>query len=220
MKIKHTSLVLIAASMACFAQTAPVDDPVSNAASVPAKNKLLPGTAPEPWQKITPRENFNHFVSMTFSPGAFIGYAAGAAIDQGINSPKEWGQGWDAYGKRFASSFGSTVVGNTIQYGTSFVFHDDNRYFRTSGKSFGARLGNVIISPLVAHNDRGGRRFSTSAFLGGAAASTIPLAWSPRSWQGGSEIALNGAIWYGETAGINFVREFFPSISKHLRDGK
>jgi hypothetical protein len=219
MKITRISLVLLSASMACFAQTAPVGDPTSNAASVPANKKLLPKPAPE-WQKITPKENFNHFVSMTFSPGAIIGYAAGAAINQGTNSPSEWGQGWSAYGKRVASSFGSTAVGNTIQYGTSFVFHDDNRYFRATGKSFGARLGNVIISPLLAHNDRGGRRFSTSAFLGGAAAATIPLTWSPSSWQGGSEIALNGAIWYGETAGINFVREFFPSISRHLRDGK
>jgi hypothetical protein len=220
MKIKRISLVLIAASIACFAQTAPVEDPALNAAGVPANHKLLPNPAPDPWQKITPKENFDHFVSMTFSPGAIIGYAAGAAINQGTNSPSEWGQGWSAYGKRVASSFGGTAVGNTIQYGTSFVFHDDNRYFRTTGKSFGARLGNVIISPLVAHNDRGGRRFSTSAFLGGAATASIPLAWSPRSWQGGSEVALNAAIWYGETAGINFVREFFPSISKRLRDGK
>lgn len=219
MKIKRISLVLIAASLACFAQTAPVDDPPSNAAGVPANNLLSqPGSVG--WSKITPKENFDHLVSMTFSPGALLGYAAGAAISQGINSPKEWGQGWGAYGKRVASSFGSTAVGNTVEYGTSFIFHDDNRYFRTTGKSFGARLGNVIISPLVAHNDRGGKRFSTSAFLGGAAASTIPLAWSPPSWQGGNEIALNAAIWYGETAGINFVREFFPSISRRMREGK
>lgn len=204
--------------MACFAQTATADDPTLDTAGLPVYMKLLPKPAPEPWRKITPKENSEYLVSMTFSPGAVLGYAAGAAISQGINSPKEWGQGWGAYGKRFASSFGSTAIGNTVEYGTSFVFHDDNRYFRATGKSFGARLGNVIISPLIAHNDHGGRRFSTSALLGGAAASTIPLAWSPPSWQGGSQVALNAAIWYGETAGINLVREFFPSISQHLRD--
>ena len=206
--------------MACFAQTKVVDDPTLDTAGLPSYMKLLPKPAPEPWSKITPKENFDYFVSMTFSPGAALGYAAGAAISQGINSPEEWGQGWGAYGKRVASSFGSTAIGNSIQLGTSFVFHDDNRYFRSNGKSLGARLGNVIISPLVARNDSGGRKFSASAFLGGAGASTIPLAWSPPSWQGGSGIALNGLIWYGETAGINFVREFFPSISKHMRDRK
>ena len=41
----------------------------------------------------------------------------GAAIGQSINSPKEWGQGWGAYGMRAASGYASTLTSNTITFG-------------------------------------------------------------------------------------------------------
>jgi hypothetical protein len=116
-----------------------------------------------------------------------------------------------------ASSYGATIFNVSIQYGTSALFHEDNRYHRSKAASFGGRFGAVVISPFVAYNDRGGKRFSTSSFLGGAGQSTIPLAWSPRSWQGGSEIGINALIWYGQTAGGNLVREFYPSVAAHFR---
>src|SRR4029077_3753359 len=97
------------------------------------------------------------------------------------------------------------------------LFHEDNRYFRSASSSFGGRFGAVVISPFVARNDHGGKRFSISSFLGGAGQSTIPLAWSPPSWQGGSEIGINALIWYGQTAGFNLVREFYPSVAAHFR---
>ena len=166
----------------------------------------------EPWQKITPKERFDLYASYTFSPYAALTSLAGGAISQGINSPKEWGQGWGAFGKRTASSYGSTLVGNTITYGFSAVFRDDNRYVRSHKDSFGGRLGSVLISPYVARNDSGGTRFSTSSFLGGAGQSTIQLLWSPPSWQGWNNVGINYLIWYGETAGLISPREFYPSI--------
>ncbi len=219
--MKHTSLsaFLVICALACFAQTTPtpaqtgpVDDPTLDNKGLPFYVKLIPEPVAEPWRKITPRERFELYESYTFSPYAALTALAGGAIDQGINSPKEWGQGWGAFGKRTLSSYGSTLVGNTITYGLSAVFRDDNRYVRSHKDSFGRRLGSVLISPYVAHNNEGGTRFSMSSFLGGAGQSTIQLAWSPPSWQGWNNIGINYLVWYGETAGLNFAREFYPSI--------
>jgi hypothetical protein len=140
---------------------------------------------------------------------------ASAAISQAIDSPHEWGQGWGPYGVRIASSYGSSFVAYTITYGTSAIFKDDNRYFRSNQGRFGARLGHVIISPYLAHTDSGDIRFSTSSFLGGAGGAGIPLLWSPPSWQGWNNVAVNYAIWYGGLAGVNLVREFYPSLVRH-----
>jgi hypothetical protein len=54
-------------------------------------------------------------------------------------------------------------------------------------------------------------------FLGSAGYSGIQLAWSPPSWQGRNNVRLNYLIWYGETAGVNLVREFYPSLVRYYR---
>src|SRR5207253_10852690 len=91
-------------------------------------------------------------------------------------------------------------------YGTPASSREVNRDFRSGKDRFGARLAHVIISPYAAHNNAGHDRISASSFLGGAAGSTIPLMWSPASWQGWNNVAINYSLWYGTWAGINFVR--------------
>jgi|SRR5271170_2871713 len=219
--MKHLNLptILALGALACSGQALPGTahpaqpaDPTLDNTGLPFYVKMLPEPVAEPWKKITPKERFDLYASYTFSPYAALFAGIGGAIDQGINSPKEWGQGWGAYGKRVASSYGSALVGNTITYATSAAFRDDNRYVRSHKDSFGGRLGSVLISPYLAHNDGGGTRFSTSSFLGGVGQSSIPLLWSPPSWQGWNNVGVNYAVWYGYTAGLNFVREFYPSV--------
>jgi hypothetical protein len=218
MKYLNLPAVLVLGALTCSSQTTtatqatPVVDPTLDPAGLPFFVKMLPEPVAEPWKKITPKERFDLYASYTFSPYAALYALAGGAIDQGINSPKEWGQGWDAFGKRTASSWGSAFVGNTITYGLSAAFRDDNRYVRSHKDGFGGRLGSVLISPYLAHNDSGGTRFSSSSFLGGAGQASIQLLWSPPSWQGWNNVGVNYLVWYGETAGLNFVREFYPSV--------
>ena len=221
MKPKLLAVLLLVPPTVGWGQSAAPDpvrgDPTLDPAGVPWIIRQLPQPAPEPWQKITPKQRWILYQQTSFSPTALLGAATGAAFSQWLDSPHEWGQGAEGYGRRLASSYGATIINGTIQYATSALFHEDNRYFRSSAKSFGGRFGSVVISPFVARNDQGGKRFSMSSFLGGAGQSVIPLAWSPPSWQGGGEIAINAAIWYGQTAGFNLVREFYPSVAAHFR---
>jgi hypothetical protein len=217
LKLNSLAVLLLVSVTICCAQTSAPSDATLDTAGLPFIVKLLPQPAPEPWQKITPKQRLGLYQQTSFSGIALLGSATGAAFSQLLDSPTEWGQGAEGYGRRVASSYGATIINGTIQYGTSILFHEDNRYFRSASSSFASRFGAVVISPFVAHNDRGGKRFSVSSFLGGAGQSTIPLAWSPPSWQGGSEISINAAIWYGQTAGTNLFREFYPSIAAHFR---
>jgi len=205
------------ASSICSGQSAVPSDPVAQTRDLPAYLRVLPKPELEPWGKITQKQRWDHYASMTFSPVAALGAVSGAAISQAIDSPTEWGQGWGPYGVRVASSYGSTLVGNTIMYGSSALFHDDNRYFRSSSGGFFGRMGHVIASPYVARNDQGRKRFSTSMFLGSAGYSCIQLAWSPPSWQGWNNVGLNYLIWYGQVAGVNLVKEFYPSVIRYYR---
>ena len=217
MNLTSFVLLLLTPAAICCGQAPPPADPTLDTAGLPWAVRVLPKPSPEPWKKITSKQRIALYQQTTFSGFAVLGSATGAAFSQWLDSPTEWGQGAEGYGKRLASSYGATIINGTITLGTSALFHDDNRYFRSTSPSFGGRFGAVVISPFVAHNDRGGTRFSTSSFLGGVGQSTIPLAWSPRSWQGASGIGINALIWYGQAAGINLVREFYPSVAAHFR---
>lgn len=205
-------------ALICCAQTAPVADPTLDAAGLPGYLKLLPQPTAEPWRKITEKERFDYYVWFTFSPLAGVSAAFGGAICQGIDNPHKWGQGWGPYGARVASSYGSFLVGNTITYGASVLFRDDNRYVRSNSQGIKARLEAGLLSPYVAHGNDGRRRFSTSSFLGGVGQAAIPLEWSPRSWQGWRNVGVSYLIWYSETAGMNLAREFYTSVLRYSKN--
>jgi hypothetical protein len=217
MKISYLSGVLLSGAVICSAQTAALRDPTLDSTGLPGYVKLLAQPAAEPWHKITEKERFGLYASLTFGPDAGLASLSGGAISQALDRPHEWGQGAGAYGLRVASSYGSSFIAHTITYGTSALFRDDNRYFRSNKDGFKARVAHVLVSPYEAHNNAGEPRFSTSSFLGGVGGSAIPLAWSPASWQGWDSVAVNYAVWYGAVAGINLVREFYPSLVRHYK---
>jgi hypothetical protein len=210
--------LLLYSALICTAQTEAPSDPTLDSTGLPQYLKMLPQPKPEPWRKITEKDRFADYAYLNFSTAAVVSSMFGAAISQALDSPHEWGQGWGPYGVRVASSYGSSFVAYTITYGTSALFRDDNRYFRSNKNTLGARLGRVIVSPYVAHNDAGQLRFSTSSFLGGVGGATIPLKWSPASWQGWNNVGINYAIWYGGVAGVNFVREFYPTLVRYYKN--
>ena len=232
MKRIELAIVMAAGMLCCYGQSTPVqgtsappasaaaaavDAPDSDAPVGPFWMGWLPRPAPEPFKMITPKERLGLYVSSTYSLVAVVGAASAGVLDQWIDSPTEWGHGWEAYGKRVGSSYAATAIGNTITYGTSAIFHEDNRYYRSQSSSFFGRLGTVIVSPYLARNDAGKTRLSVSQFLGSAGYSTLPLYWSPRSWQGLGNIAINYSIWYGVTAGANLARELYPSLVAHYK---
>jgi hypothetical protein len=210
------SAVLFVSSV-CFAQGSASSDPVATTKDLPAYLRVLPKPELEPWSQITREQRFNDYVARSFSPVAVLGAVSGAAFSQALDSPTQRGQGWGAYGIRVTSSYGATLVGSTIMYGASALLHEDTRYFRSSSQGFGGRFAHVIVSPYVARNNQGNKHFSTSMFLGSAGYSGIQLAWSPSSWQGWDNVGLNYLIWYGQVAGVNLVREFYPSVVRHYR---
>src|ERR1700686_4593724 len=102
----------------------------------------------------------------------FIGTLA--AIDQANNSPKSWGQGWGAYGKRYGASFADNGIGT---YMTTAIFpsllHEDPRYYQLGRGTSAHRAYHAINRLFVTRTDSGGTRFNTSEVVGNAAAAAF-----------------------------------------------
>ena len=83
------------------------------------------------------KERFGEFVRSTIGPVPLLGEAAGAAIGQWMNTPKEWGQGWDAFAKRFGSNLAYNGIRQTITYGGSVAWERTRDTLPRGGQVFG-----------------------------------------------------------------------------------
>ena len=175
-------------------------------------DKVLGMVGPTEPSNLTEKKRFHLYVVSTAGPVPLLGEAAGAAIGQWENTPKEWGQGWSAYGERYGSNLAYNAVRQTISYGTSVVFHEDNRYFASHKHGFWARTGYAVLSTVTARHPDGRQTFSVSSVTGVIGASAISSIWGPPSWKGMENISGNAGISFASTAGFNIVREFLPDL--------
>jgi len=160
----------------------------------------------------TQKERLRYYFQHMFSPESVFRSAAGAGILQAMNTPSEWGQGAEGYGRRFASSYAGHIVQSTVMYGTSAMLHEDNRYFRCAQSGAGARLKYAIASTFLARHDDGSRHSSISRIGSYAAAAGISRLWQPSSTAGVTNAASAFGIFVGAEAGFNVAREFLPGI--------
>jgi hypothetical protein len=191
----------------------------SPAAEMDVIDKVLGMVGPSEPSHLTQKDRFQLYLLYTGGPLPLLGEAAGAGISQWKNSPPEWGQGWGAYGDRFGSNLAYNGIRQTISYGASIAFHEDNRYFASGKHGVWGRTGYAILSTFTARRPDGRQSFSVSSVSGVMGASAIASIWGPESWHGAGNIAHNAGISFGATAVLNVVREFLPDVLHRPRAG-
>ena len=156
----------------------------------------------------TAEERFKRYVKDTVGPWRLLRTGAAAGIQQWRDSPEEWGQGAEGYGKRFASNFGRNAVQQSVTYGLDSALKLDTGFQRSKREGFGARLKDALLQNVTSRTKSGKRVVSVPRFAGvytGAIVSTE--AWYPERYsykdglRHGTATLLTGF-------GINVVREF------------
>lgn len=144
--------------------------------------------------------------------------AALAGLAQANNSPKSWGQGWGAYGKRYGASFADNGIGTFM---TTAVFpsmlHEDPRYYQLGHGSIPHRTGYALARLFVTRTDSGGHRFNYSETLGNASAAALSNVYhapEDRTW--GRNLSTLGTLdmWDGVS---NLMKEFWPDIHRKMQ---
>src|SRR5579862_6224453 len=124
---------------------------LAETAKTNAVDKIMGMVGPDE-STLTEKRRFHLYLASTVGPVPIFAEAAGAGIGQWENSPKEWGQGWGAYGQRFGSNLAYNGVRETITYGTSAIFREDNRYFASGKHGIFPRTGYAILSTVTARH--------------------------------------------------------------------
>jgi hypothetical protein len=176
-----------------------------------------------PTQKIKLR---NYFFD-TFGPYPIVGAALAGGFNQADNTPPEWKQGAEGYGKRVASDFAIAGVSTTTRYALAQVFKEDTLYYRCECKGVFPRLGHALISTFTSRRGADGRRmFSFPALVAPYAGTmTAVYAWYPGRYNASDGFRMGNYSLLGY-AGGNIALEFLYSgphswrSRMHLNNGR
>ena len=169
----------------------------------------------EQYKPLTVKEKFKITAAGAFDYYEFGLVAVLAGIAQAENNDSVWGQGWGAYGKRYAASFGDQMFGNMF-VGAVYpsILRHDPRYFRRGRGGFFRRSGYAISRVFVTQRDAGGQTCNYSEFLGNASAAALSNVYHPASERSFGDTADTFGVQLAIDAFGNQLKEFWPDI-KH-----
>jgi hypothetical protein len=167
---------------------------------------------------LTPGQKFKLVTRSVFDPFQFGWYALLSGISQAQNSEPGYGQGWEGFGKRYASAFGDgTIEAYMVGAVGPTVFRQDPRYFQSGKGGFFHRTGYALSRLAITRGDNGKTQFNISEIGGSAAAAAI----STYSYHPSEDKTLSNtvSVWGTQVAydGIAIVvKEFWPDIRKKV----
>jgi len=133
------SLIFVLSTIAQSADTAPVDDDAS--ASSIAADKSFPFKERMRWAAIT-----------SVQPQRYAGYVISSGLTTLTNSPEEYGPHWDGWAERVGLRVSTGATGLFLEAGIGALWHEDPRYFRTSGKPVRTRVKSILQQTFLAYN--------------------------------------------------------------------
>ena len=168
------------------------------------------GTLDSTYVRPSERTKVSNYAFDAFGPYPIGVTAIAAGVNQWTNSPPEWGQGAEGFGKRFGSDFGIAAIGTTTRYGLAEAFREDTLYYRCECSGPLLRLRHAVISTLTGRRGQDGHRvFSISALVAPYAGSmTAVYAWYPDRFNAKDAFRM-GNYSLLEYMGGNIALEFF-----------
>ena len=179
-------------------------------------NKQIPGGQLPGYVRPNFAKRFRTYTDNTFGAIRMVRVVSGAAWSQADYVPPEWGQGWGAYGERFASHLGVDFIDGGTTFALSEALRDDTTYYSCPCKGVWRRMKYALVASITARKGTDGHRvFSIPAVASPYAGSFGSLAWYPRrygpkdAFRTGNYDLLNGI---GATVALEFLNPLLRKI--------
>lgn len=159
-------------------------------------------------QPLTAKLKFQLAMKVSTDPVTLAGVAFMASVNQAADTPN-YGQGWDAYGKRLGSTaatgFTDIMIGGAI---LPSLLHQDPRYFYQGSGPTTSRLRHAMLSPFIAHGDNGHLQPNYSSIGGDLASAAISHFYYPAPDRDASALLTGFAISTAERVASGVAQEF------------
>ena len=147
------------------------------------------------------------YLYSTFGPPGIIEAFVSATLQQWRNVPREWGQGGDAYGKRFGSEYAEGAITDTTKLLVARMLDEDPAFARCQCTGFFHRLRHAALGPVSARKPDGRTVFSLSRVAGATAGKASTTMWYPRH-QSVEDVARHVGLDLAGNVGMDILREF------------
>jgi hypothetical protein len=151
------------------------------------------------------------------TPGVYLKRMFDAGIDQWRNSPPQWGQGWGAYGERFASREGQFVAANSLAALGNAALHYEVRYDQCNCQGFWARTRHAIVRNFLTYDQSEQElRPQWGLYAGSFGGGVISTAWKPHPRNAFAEggRAMAGQVAWGSL--LNIFIEFSTDVNRAI----
>lgn len=182
---------------------------------------------------MTTKQKYAVVARSTFDYVQYPWWAFLSGISQAENSEPGYGQGWGAYGKRFATAVADGTIENFMTGAVlPSLLHQDPRFYQSSEGGFKQRAWYAVSRIFVTRADSGATQFNYSEIVGSAMSASISTfsyhprstyistPSNPRQFVPSDRTLANAANVWGSQVGYDtitiVVKEFWPDIHRKL----
>ena len=183
---------------------------------------------------LTTGQKFKVVAQGSFDPIQIVWYGALSGLSQAEDSEPGFGQGWAAYGKRYAAYAADGTIENFFVGAIMpTILSQDPRYFQMGRGSFLHRTEYAVSRIFWTRTDSGHGQFNYSEIVGAALASAIstysyhphpgyhPIPGQNVPYVASDRTLTNTASVWGTQVGYDtitlVIKEFWPDIRRRLR---
>ena len=163
---------------------------------------------------LTGRERWRRYLQQTYSTPPIYFVSLGFALGmQALNTPSEWGAGWEGYGKRAGTMYATVVIQNSIYQAGSAALHNEGRYIPCQCRGTLHRAGYALeMTFLTYHNTH--KVLDVSQLAGAYGSGMIPVLWYPSRYSPTVQGVQNGHVQMGFVFAVREVQEFAPELKR------
>ena len=166
-------------------------------------------------QRLSSAQKFELFVDNSISVSSVSVAVVGAAIGQADNSPTGYGQGWEAYAKRFGASMGRSASNEF--FGTfviSSALHLDPRFYPEDNPSFPQAVKYSVQRVFIVRNDEGRDAVAWSQLVGPLMGESLANVYWPERNRSVGDTFFRYGVDLAVRAGGNMLKEYWPVVAR------
>jgi len=180
----------------------------------PSQSDMLVGTrVPRSldWSPPSSHERWRVWrLGIAASPGSYIRAAVSSGRNHLSNNPRDYGQGWGAFGQRYGNSFLTFSLQDTASQGLAAAAGYEMRYIQCKCTRVLSRIGHAMLFNFVTYNHEGKKVFNWPSIAGGYAMGMLSTTYTPnQKWSAQGLQSGNSAIYFGFASSL--LQEFAPS---------
>jgi hypothetical protein len=167
---------------------------------------------------LSPGQKFRLFFKSQTDPWPFGLAAVIAGFNQAENTPKEYGQGMQGYGKRLGASYTDSFIGNF--WGNAVLtslWHEDPRYFQKGTGTYTSRFLWAATATVWCRRDNGTWGPNYANVAGNLIGAAIANVYYPESYRTVSDTVTRGLSVTAQGIIGAEVIEFWPDMVRHYR---